>query len=67
MAIFTIRPKYGCTKADLRIFYMHADGYVPRGYKKRPSTTVPEWRLGRVLDAMATVDREKFTSFVFRG
>lgn len=62
--LYKITPRVGCTKNDLRIFYMHADGYVPRGYKLRPSTTVPAWRLARVLDALATVDRSKF-SYVY--
>ena len=57
--MYRIRPNGRCTKHYLRLFYMHTDGYVPQHYKHRPSTTVPESRLKRVLFVMNTFTREQ--------
>lgn len=64
MQMYKITPKANCTKHQLRVFYMHADGIVNPGYKERPSTTVPLERLHRVLWAVSNAHRFNKRAFV---
>lgn len=58
--MYKITPKKTCTLHQLRAFYMHADGIVPKGWRDRPSTTVPFWRLQVVMSVVHQLGTKKY-------